>query len=194
MIVYLHGFNSRGDFYNDKVVALSKISEVQPISYDSFDSRDNIIKYLIAQCKDIEDPIFVGTSLGAYYASILARHFSAPSILINPCINPTETLSDFVNQKILNFKLYEKRVLSIENWLSYENQPLLNEGEKYEFKPLILLAKDDELIDFKQSQIYFGDFDIYVTEGGGHRFESFDEVFNAVSFYVSSVNIATDLN
>jgi predicted esterase YcpF (UPF0227 family) len=87
MIVYLHGFNSAFNPDSDKVRALSKIDEVYPVSYNSFDSHTNILYDLLTKTRHLENPVFVGTSLGGFYAAALASSFGTPCVLINPLVS-----------------------------------------------------------------------------------------------------------
>ena len=99
---YLHGFNSDADRSSDKVQILQTIGEVILLSYDSFATYDNILRSLIdsVQVEPHENPVFVGTSLGGFYAAELGKHYGLPSVLINPAWNPCEVLAEFVGQRL----------------------------------------------------------------------------------------------
>lgn len=104
LIVYFHGFGSNSKtpkvaaltaaFPNDTVVAFD-IDIDTNISLGSYDLTNKIDDALIAELHSIKEVIFVGTSLGAWYAGTLARIYDVRCILINPSFNPAETLKKY---------------------------------------------------------------------------------------------------
>lgn len=192
MIVYLHGFNSASNALNDKVVSLNDVCEVLCINYNSFDTRENIIESIKSQCVNLSEPLmFVGTSLGGYYASILAKMFSCPYVLINPCITPFKTLKPMVGKQTKNFMSCEINVLSKEAHLSYKDTAA--EPNNNSFFPLVILAKDDEIIPFDKSMEYFGSALTLVVNDAGHRFTKIKEVIGSIKHYYSVTSFVTDL-
>lgn len=91
-IIYFHGYGSSPN--TDKVTELRKhFSEVYafPIDVDpdkSLPYLEEEIDHILASNINSEKPlVFVGTSLGAWYAGYLASLFHAPAVLINPCFS-----------------------------------------------------------------------------------------------------------
>lgn len=91
-IIYFHGFGSSPN--TDKVTELRKhFSEVHafPIDVDpdkSLPYLEEEIDHILASSINSEKPlVFVGTSLGAWYAGYFAKLFHAPAVLINPCFS-----------------------------------------------------------------------------------------------------------
>jgi len=90
-ILNLHGFMGEADNKNYK--ALCKIFPAEDIISPKLDYMDTAPKILLKQLSDMvdsDDFIFVGQSLGGWYADKLSRRFSRPCILTNPCIFPHE--------------------------------------------------------------------------------------------------------
>lgn len=52
-------------------------------------------------CSSIGDCIVMGTSLGAFWASIMSYKFDLPCVIVNPCFDPIKMINDQVNLDIL---------------------------------------------------------------------------------------------
>ena len=115
-IFYLHGFNS-GPHQSDKTKALEKFGEVKLLEYDTFSDRESILQSLVDQASSSiedwfdEDPVFIGTSLGGYYAASLGKHFCCPSVLLNPATDPYKTLKAHEGQPLTNYISNEEKTL-----------------------------------------------------------------------------------
>lgn len=185
--IYLHGFNSDSDKNSDKTKILETIGEVVHLSYDSFDTYENIMESLMLASKDHATDIgrvIIGTSLGGFYAAELGKRLKYPSILINPCINPWESLLPMCGETFTNYKNGNIRVLEEEVINSYEDNPFAN-GNLYD--PLVLLDAGDELLDAPENYKYFSDmgYPVKMFEGGSHRFDHMLESLPVISEYLS---------
>lgn len=88
-ILNLHGFMGEADNKNYK--ALCKIFPAEDIISPKLDYMGTAPEILLRQLSDMvgsEDFVFVGQSLGGWYADKLSRKFKRPCILTNPCIFP----------------------------------------------------------------------------------------------------------
>lgn len=90
-ILNLHGFMGEADNKNYKALCNIIPAEdiISPKLYYKEQSPNEILDMLSALV-DSEDFIFVGQSLGGWYADKLSRKFSRPCILTNPCYYPHE--------------------------------------------------------------------------------------------------------
>jgi predicted esterase YcpF (UPF0227 family) len=163
LIVYFHGYGSNADS--------SKVNQLRSAGFDvsSWDIdidpdisipylEDKIIDLLLNNLNADINLIFIGTSLGAWYAAKLGDSFYAPPILINPCYDPTNILSRHQLPK----ELLEK----------YHPIKFTNEHAVY-------LGDNDEIIDY--SGVDFGNAVVHRIEGADHRFnEHFSLVIDAL--------------
>lgn len=98
IVVYFHGYGSKPE--GDKLDRLSALKNTEafafPIDIDpdiAFKSlEDSIDSLLVDNYRDEVKLIFVGTSLGAWYASKLANRYGCDAVLINPCYDPVNML------------------------------------------------------------------------------------------------------
>ena len=95
-IYLLHGFASAPKFPSEKAAVLERVFDlpVKQLAYDSAGSYQDNFSALKRQV-DVCPRFFVGTSLGAFYASKLAEAFhqqAAMPIMLNPCHHPATVL------------------------------------------------------------------------------------------------------
>ncbi|MDX8388658.1 MAG: YqiA/YcfP family alpha/beta fold hydrolase [Ghiorsea sp.] len=177
-VYLLHGFASAPKYPSDKAEALESMFKlpVKQVAYDSAASfQDNIVK-LRGQV-DIDPHLFVGTSLGAFYACKLAEHFypqfNAPVIMLNPCHNPAEMLVDVIGEHV-NYATGETFKFRQQALTSYQGIPFINKA--LDMPRSIVLNMDDERIDSDKTVVlYQNKLNIISFEQGGHRFEN---IFN----------------
>jgi len=181
-IYLIHGFASAPKYPSDKAEALARAfgMPVRQLAYDSGGPFDANLAALQVQLD--QPPIyFVGTSLGAFYASRLAECYPhAVSILLNPCHNPATILRDFVGYHT-NFATGETFEFSEAALASYRDIPMIDRDSPS--PRWILLNMDDELIDAHRTLALYRDVAEVVTfRHGGHRFENIasDEVMTAL--------------
>jgi len=176
MIIYLHGFNSSGNTANTELLkkdlAQYDIELVAPKDYAPYSPRvavDKISK-LIEKYMDMgEEPIIMGSSLGGYYARFVADIYGLKCILVNPSLNPKETLKGKIGENT-NFVTGEKYLLTERNLNILE----ANFNMKGSFSgegTLVLLNEGDEVIDHNIAvKEFWSDGKVIVYPGGEHRF------------------------
>jgi len=90
-ILNLHGFMGEADNKNYK--ALCEMFPAENIISPKIEYINTAPEELMKSFSDIADTddfIFVGQSLGGWYADKLSRKFKRPCILTNPCYYPHE--------------------------------------------------------------------------------------------------------
>lgn len=181
-IIYIHGFGSIGDSYKGQLLKdnFSNFDVLSPtFSYDTKKAVSEI-KSLIEKENNL---ILVGTSLGGFYADYFNTFYSIPAVIINPLIEPLG-VENYIGENI-NYYTKEKFIFTREsfNYLlklkkdKEENSNYLNRISK----PIVLLAEDDNLLDYKFAVSSFKNLDVRVFPSGGHRFTNSKEIIRAVS-------------
>lgn len=183
MIIYLHGFNSSANVNSDKVKLLSTIDEVYVAKYDSFHSYTDIFKDLTDAVEGFKNKVFVGTSLGGFYASKLAKHYSAPAVCINPCINPHISLRPLTNIPMTNYIDGAVKHLTSDVCNSYDSHEI-SEKSTFSVNPLLLLDRDDELLDSEFTAETLKSWETVIFEGGNHRFSHMLESIPHIKNYL----------
>lgn len=152
IIIYFHGYGSSP--LTDKVERLKKFGEVYAWGIDIDPDvsvpylEDKIELALLEHLHEDVNVTFIGTSLGAYYAAWLGHMYGAPTILINPSCNPKETLP----------------VYGVDKTICDKYVPIT-----FDENDSIVIAKDDEILDYSKCDFTNASNVTYV-EHGGHRF------------------------
>jgi predicted esterase YcpF (UPF0227 family) len=184
-VYLLHGFASAPKYPSDKSDVLEAVFglPVKQIAYDSAASFDDNMLQLKGQV-DVAPHLFVGTSLGAFYANKLAElfypEFAAVSVMLNPCHDPAEMLRGVLGEHI-NYATDETFVFTAQALASYQGVTLI---DAFITMPrAMLLNMDDERIDSHETvNLYKDRLNIISFDQGGHRFENIgsSEVLNAL--------------
>ena len=102
LIIYFHGFGSSTN--SDKVDRLRIGVPTALVLAFPIDPNPSIsLPFLTQQIKEsirglqgkMPKIVFVGTSLGAWFASVLAGQFSVPAVLVNPSYEPKNSLRKY---------------------------------------------------------------------------------------------------
>lgn len=166
VVVYCHGYNSSKSA--DKVRML-RDAGFEVIACDIPKDPELGVKTLLDfvddflienYSRDDLELIFVGTSLGGWYASTVAKYYDARSICINPAYDPT--------------KLLNKLDKTCE--VAHKFKPAV-----FDKNDIVVIAEDDEVIDFAGVDFSTADKLIKVSTGG-HRFigKEFDMIFDMI--------------
>jgi predicted esterase YcpF (UPF0227 family) len=165
LIVYFHGYGSSKD--SDKVTRLKRESDFIVHAFDininadvAYNELTQNIDMMLAT--DVEQPVklvFVGTSLGGWWASRMAKLYQCKAVVINPSIDPENSLLKYG----VPYEVCERYHLFA---------PFI--GHKYFF------ARYDEVIDSRQfrDNLSHSGHDVTVIDKADHRFngEPFEEV------------------
>jgi len=199
IIYMLHGFASGPKLSSEKAKVLEQVFGL-PVKQMSYDSAASYQENIIALIQQVDrDPLFfVGTSLGAFYASKLSevfyeRHAAMP-IMLNPCHNPVASL-DYHKGMNTNFVTGESFELTEQAIASYRDMPFIDTS--LIMPRWILLNLDDERIDAHETQLlYKNNLEVVSFEHGGHRFENIasDEVVAALERINNTYCIIGDAN
>lgn len=168
-IMYIHGFGSKFTPTNDKVVSLGKLGTVMGPNIDYTDDPTTIYENLMDYASQNEIDLIVGTSMGGFFSHRVGVALGIPFAMINPAIQPWETLKRHVGEGITF--LGEPYALAPETVREYDTLPKDEGGFG-----LVLLDEDDEVIDPVLTQFKLGHvYPTIVFAGGNHRFEHIEE-------------------
>ncbi len=162
-VFYFHGYNSSPN--SDKVRRLREVSPdtyAYEIDVDPRISLPFLREAIRTQLnKEAEKVVFVGTSLGGWYAEKLAEEFGAKCVVINPCYSPSGILRRHgLPETILD---------------SYADMKLSGTTKFF-------ISSNDEVIDFSPIRNVLMERNTSWFEGTSHRFNGPE--FEAVVDYV----------
>lgn len=161
LIYYFHGFGSNAnsdkiqrieDFFGGSADVMSYDININPeIAFDELSER--IMDDLVGRIHSNDNIIFIGTSLGAYWAYRLAVSFGVTCVMLNPSLNPKESLKKYnVPSTVCDM---------------YEGIHTLNK-----VYPLcrVYIAENDEVIDYAKFKPFLDSVDVVRVAGESHRF------------------------
>jgi predicted esterase YcpF (UPF0227 family) len=185
MIIYIHSFGSSGqsgkaiqfrEFFKsiDEPFIAPSLSYVPELGMSTLEEL--IVSYA--------EVTLIGSSLGGYYAFYLAEKYGLKAVLINPAVPSIKSLEYAQSQKGYACNYYDD---SYFKWDDRHIEML----EKYEVdvkrgKYLLLLQKDDELLDYKDALDKLPKAEILLEEGGKHTFEKVSRHFEWIRSFLLS--------
>lgn len=190
MIIYLHGFNSTDTA--QKAQRLKQLLAPEIVLSPTYPPNpEEAIKYLEEFTRQAQISrntpggtlMFIGTSLGGFYAQYLGRLFKAKVVMINPALDPMTVLKPYIGENI-NFNTGEK--YNFTQQYLYAFKPLYIDDPAKDIIPtLVLLDEGDKSIDYRTAAERYKNYAIVVTyKGGNHRFAHLNEAVEIIkNFY-----------
>ncbi len=184
-IFYFHGFASSAD--STKAIAFNDfIKEKFPNIYLHIPNIDNSIEESFIQLEKLigeneGDRLFIGSSLGGFYASYFAEKFDQKAVLINPASNPYLGMEMYLG-KNTNYSTNEEFYLSKKDIeiLKLNNVSKINSPSNY----LVLMETGDDVIPFKYTLDFYAGCNFCIVNGGSHSFDSFKEKLGIISKFM----------
>ncbi len=183
-IIYIHGFGSSGfggkamlfrDYFKQKSVRFlaPSLSYVPKLAVET-------LKEIAENC---QNPRFIGSSLGGFYALYLAKLYSTKAVLINPALYAPSTLkrhiSGFANNyyDLSKFEWNDQHLKMLEEYIATDvDQKSI----------MLLLQTGDDIIDYKESLELLPNAKSIIEEGGTHSFEGVERHFEIIEQFLLS--------
>lgn len=178
-IIYLHGFASAVKAQCMKYDALGKIAPVHPFAPDYTQGFTAVLQSCVAFAASISSvSAVVGTSMGGYTASHLARQLGVPFVAINPAINPSQSLKKYIGKhQDYDGGEYE---LSAEQVSSYPTYNHSGAG-------LIIVSNLDEVIPAQTTKDFAEHYNLPLIscDYGDHRFEDISTLIEQIDHHIA---------
>ena len=184
-ILYFHGFkssskSSKAQSLKNFIAKNTKNTKIIiPDLDDNFQNAHNQIEELIRLSGS--NIVFMGSSLGGYYASYFSQKLKKKAVLINPAVHPLKDfevhLGENENYSSGNKFNISSKEISFVRTLSYKK--LLTPNDL-----LILLESGDEILKYYKSASYFSGAYIDIAFGGNHSYSSFKSKFHKIQKFL----------
>ncbi|MFN9727687.1 YqiA/YcfP family alpha/beta fold hydrolase [Acidovorax sp.] len=120
-----------------------------------------------------ESMAVMGSSLGGFYASWVAQQVACPSVMLNPAVDPARDLAKYIGEQS-SWHDPSDRFFFLPEYIA-ELQTLDMRGRPPAGAELAIIAKGDEVLDWREmAQRYPAALQI-VGEGGDHALSNFAE-------------------
>lgn len=124
----------------------------------------------------------VGSSLGGFYASWVARHTGCPSVLLNPAVDPARDLARHIGEQTAWHDPTE-RFFFLPEYIA-ELQALATDRPLPVGPELAIIAKGDEVLDWREMVARYPDARLALLEGGDHALSNFKDHLPAVAQFL----------
>ena len=127
-----------------------------------------------AACRDIpvEELTLIGSSLGGFYATVVAERLGCRAALLNPAVHPQRHFMRYLGPQ-RNLYTGEAFVLTADHVeeLRALDPPAITRPERY----WLFVETGDEVLDYREAVAYYAGALQEVTRGGDHSLVSFPE-------------------
>lgn len=176
-IIYIHGFRSDGA--SSKPQKIQTLLPNYKVVSDSFSANPSLVLDHLKELHEAADGdvIFMGTSMGGFYALYAGIKFGCKSYSINPSLLPHLTLRTKVGDyKTYNLEHeYNFRSAYIDV-LNDMHHGLFKSLDKSEYKPKVIFNEDDDVIHHSLFGDYKKYFDLKYYASGGHRATNIEKI------------------
>ena len=132
------------------------------------------ISQIEAACASIDprDLTLVGSSLGGFYATVMAEKLGCRAALLNPAVHPQRHFTKYLGPQ-RNLYTGEEFELTMEhvNELGAMDPPAITRPERY----WLFVETGDEVLDYREAVEYYAGALHEVVRGGDHTLVSFPE-------------------
>lgn len=116
--------------------------------------------------------VVVGSSLGGFYASVLAERLGWPAVVINPAVDPARDLAHHIGEQSA-FHHPEERFFFDARFVE-ELRAMTPSGLRQAASTLALIAKGDEVLDWREMAERYAQAHIHLIEGSDHALSDFE--------------------
>lgn len=178
-LIYLHGFNSSPASY--KAQALLRymrergmedqlsLPDIRPYPAEAY--QQLLSEYTVLS-KRFDAVAVAGSSLGGFYATVLAEQFGCRAVLINPAVKPHLLLEKYIGENVNYYSdahwqlrpehIEQLRMLDVEN---------ITLPERY----WLMLQTGDETLDYRDAAAKYAGCPALIEQGGDHSFTGFEQ-------------------
>lgn len=130
-----------------------------------------------------ESMAVVGSSLGGFYATWIAARTGCPAVLLNPAVDPARDLARYIGEQTAwhdPLQTFFFRPEYVQELRELEAGPLPHPERFY-----ALIAKGDEVLDWREMSARYAGTQGRLLEGGDHALSDFDAHIDAVLAFLA---------
>jgi hypothetical protein len=175
-LLYLHGFRSSPQSTKARQVA-AWVAQHRPDLHWWCPQLPASPKQAMAMLDDgtaawpRDQMAVIGSSLGGFYATVLAERVGCPAVLLNPAVAPARDLAQYIgelpawhsDERIFFRPEYIAELMAL-------TPPAITRPERY----FAVIAKGDEVLDWREMSSRYAGCRIKLLDGGDHALSDFD--------------------
>ena len=177
-LLYLHGFRSSPQSEKSQRMARWVTEEQPQLRFESpwLPPSPN---EAIALCEKLvadwplESMAIVGSSLGGFYTTVLAERLGCRAAVLNPAIDPARDLHEYIG--VHTYWHDESLTLEVKPEFMGDLQAMTPGPLKQPDRYFALIAKGDELLDWREMNARYQGAEILLLEGSDHGISDFED-------------------
>ena len=114
----------------------------------------------------------VGSSLGGFYAHVLARQIGCPVVLLNPAVHPARDLAGYIGEHPAWHDPSQR--IHFDAAFIEELRDLEATPAQHQPATLAVIAKGDEVLDWQEMLVAYGHDRVRLIEGSDHAISDFE--------------------
>ena len=176
-LLYLHGFRSSPQSFKAQRMARAVAGLARPPQWWCPQLPASPAQAMALLQQGVSDwprqrMAILGSSLGGFYAHVLARQIGCPVVLLNPAVHPARDLAGYIGehpawhdpeQRIHFDATFIDELRALEVTPSLQSPPTL-----------AVIAKGDEVLDWREMHAAYGHDRVRLIEGSDHAISDFD--------------------
>jgi predicted esterase YcpF (UPF0227 family) len=115
----------------------------------------------------------VGSSLGGFYATVVAERLGCPSVVLNPAVDPARDLARYIGEQTM-FHEPDQRFFFRPEFVA-ELRSMTPPAITRPDRCFAVIAKGDEVLDWREMHARYRGADIRLVEGSDHALSDFDD-------------------
>jgi len=123
----------------------------------------------------------IGSSLGGFYASVVAERTGCPAVLINPAVEPARDLAKYIGE--ITAWHSDDKFFFREEFVD-ELRSLRPVGITRPERYLAVIAKGDEVLDWREMHARYAHCRMRLLEGSDHALSDFDDHWPAMAAFL----------
>ena len=186
-LLYLHGFRSSPQSLKARTMAQHMASHHPTVHWwcphlpPSPRAAMQLLMQGIAQWPR-ETLAVVGSSLGGFYATHIAEQTGCRAVLLNPAVQPERDLAKYIGEQT-GWHDPQERFFFRPEFVD-ELRTLQCQGLRHPGNYFAVIAKGDEVLDWREMQARYAGAHIRLLEGGDHALSDFDAHLPAVMTFL----------
>lgn len=172
-ILYIHGFNSSPDSAKARQLGavMRALGLADRYAVPALDNHPRIaLQQLEAAWPRLGRPLLVGSSLGGYYATVLAERHGLSALLINPAVRPWQVLEPLLGEQ-RNHHHGATWQLTGEHLAALQAMQVPPPADASRYQ--VWLQTGDETLDYRQAEAFYRHCPLRIEAGGDHGFRGF---------------------
>jgi predicted esterase YcpF (UPF0227 family) len=176
-LLYLHGFRSSPQSAKARQVAAwmqAQRPDVQWLCPQLPPSPREALALLMMLTADWPRPgmAVIGSSLGGFYATVLAERLGCRAVLLNPAVDPARDLARHLGEQS-NFHRPEEKFFFRQAFIA-ELQAMMPATITQPQRYFAVIAQGDEVLDWREMHARYAGAHIRLLEGNDHALSNFD--------------------